>query len=250
MPVGRDDAHRLDEVVDVGVDAGVVAAGAGGQPAAEGRELEGLREVAQRVAVRPELVLEHRAEGAGLDARGPRDRIDLEHPVEAAEVDRDDAGEPVADGALDAADDRRAAAVGDRGDAGDEHQSSRATTSASVGGKATTSGGRGARRGRRARCRGTTCRRCARPGRVGRSSTSRRRPPARPRAARAGRGRRAGRVDRLDVPSEALGEAPGRRQHLVAADCLVLVAPSPPGAGASRRRGPHPGSLAAQEPSR
>ncbi len=53
------------------------------------------------------------------------------------------------------------------------------------------------------------------------------------------------RVDRLDVPSEALGEAPGRRQHLVAADCLILVAPSPPGAGAGRRRGPHPGSLAA-----
>ena len=31
----RDDPHRLHEVVDVGVDGGVVAAGAGGQPAAE-----------------------------------------------------------------------------------------------------------------------------------------------------------------------------------------------------------------------
>ena len=83
----REHAHRLDEVVDVGVVRGVVAAGAGGDPAAERREAERLREVAQREAVRPQLILELRAEDSRLDAGGPRRLVDLEHPVEA--VDRD-----------------------------------------------------------------------------------------------------------------------------------------------------------------
>ncbi len=46
-PAGGDRPHRLDEVVDVRVERGEVAAGAGGDPSAEGRELERLREVAQ-----------------------------------------------------------------------------------------------------------------------------------------------------------------------------------------------------------
>ena len=52
------------------------------------RVLERLREVAQGEAVLGELVVERRAEHPGLDPRGPRDRVDLEHPVERAEVDR------------------------------------------------------------------------------------------------------------------------------------------------------------------
>ena len=54
----RQHAHRLDEVVDVGVVGGVVAAGPGGDPPAEGRPLEALGEVPEREAVGPELRLE------------------------------------------------------------------------------------------------------------------------------------------------------------------------------------------------
>ena len=82
-PAGVIAAHRLDEVVDVRVERREVAAGARGDPAAERRELEGLREVAQRQAVLGELLLEARAGRAGLDARGARDRVDLEHAVHA-----------------------------------------------------------------------------------------------------------------------------------------------------------------------
>ena len=59
----REHAHRLDEVVDVGVVGGVVPAGTGGDPAAERREAEALREVAQREPVRV---------AAGPRARGRR----------------------------------------------------------------------------------------------------------------------------------------------------------------------------------
>ena len=84
-------AHRLDEVVDVRRAGREVAARARGDPAAERRELERLRVEAQRQPVLGELLLEPRAGRAGLDARGARDRVDLEHAVERAQVDRDDA---------------------------------------------------------------------------------------------------------------------------------------------------------------
>ncbi len=45
--------HRFDHVVDVGIDGRVVAARPGGQPAAERRELERLREVPEGQALRP-----------------------------------------------------------------------------------------------------------------------------------------------------------------------------------------------------
>ena len=60
-PARRDRGDRLDEVVDVRVERREVAAGARRDPAAERRELERLREVAQRQAVRAQLVLERRA---------------------------------------------------------------------------------------------------------------------------------------------------------------------------------------------
>ena len=82
-PLRREHAHRFDEVVDVRVVGGVVAAGTGGDPPSERREAEALREVAQREPVRPELVLERRPVDAGLDAGRPRDRIDLEDLIEA-----------------------------------------------------------------------------------------------------------------------------------------------------------------------
>ena len=51
-------------------------------------QLERLREEAQRHPVLGELRLEPRAGRAGLDARGARDRVDLEHAVEPPEVER------------------------------------------------------------------------------------------------------------------------------------------------------------------
>ena len=83
----------------------------GRDPAAERGVLERLREVAQREAVLSELLLERGPGRPRLDARRPRERVDLEHPVERAEVHRH--RRPVA-GRLDAADDARAAAVRDR----------------------------------------------------------------------------------------------------------------------------------------
>ena len=49
---GRDRADAFDEIVDMGVERGEVAAGAGRDPAAERRELEALRIVADGEAVR------------------------------------------------------------------------------------------------------------------------------------------------------------------------------------------------------
>ena len=53
----------------MGIVGGEVAAGAGGDPAAEAGELEGLREVAEREAVGPELVLERGAKHARLEMK-------------------------------------------------------------------------------------------------------------------------------------------------------------------------------------
>ena len=78
-PGRGDDPQRFGQVVDVGVERGEVPAGAGGQPAAEAGEREGLREVPQRQVVRAQLVLDRRPERPGLDPRGPADPVDLEH---------------------------------------------------------------------------------------------------------------------------------------------------------------------------
>ena len=85
------------------------------QPAAEGRELEGLGEVAQGVAVRAQLVLEHRPARAGLDAGRPRHGVDLHHTVERRQVNRHGTGKPVTDVALHAPHHRRPGAVGHGG---------------------------------------------------------------------------------------------------------------------------------------
>ena len=65
-----------------------VAAGAGGDPAAERRELERLREVAQRQPVLAELVLELRARRAGLDRAARETRSTSSTRSSAPQVDR------------------------------------------------------------------------------------------------------------------------------------------------------------------
>ena len=79
---GRDHAQRLDVVVDLGVDGGVVAGGAGRDPAAERGELPGLEEEPERQARGLELRFERGAEHARLHARGLGSGVDLEHAVE------------------------------------------------------------------------------------------------------------------------------------------------------------------------
>ena len=106
-----DRPHRLDQVVDVGVEGREVAAGPGRDPAAEGRVLERLREVAQGQAVLAELVLEHGARRPGLDPRRQRLGVDLEHAVEPAQVEADE--RPLPEPALDPADDAGPAAERD-----------------------------------------------------------------------------------------------------------------------------------------
>ena len=64
-PARGDRPHRLDQVVDVGLQRREVPAGPGRDPAAEGRVLEGLREVAQGEPVLAQLLLE-------AAARSPR----------------------------------------------------------------------------------------------------------------------------------------------------------------------------------
>src|SRR5204863_7491947 len=81
-------------------------------PAAERGELERLREVAQRVAVATKLILEGGPRGAGLNARGPRGGVDIQHAAEPAQVDRDRAPELLPHPGLHAADNARAAPVG------------------------------------------------------------------------------------------------------------------------------------------
>ena len=100
-----DHADRLDEVVDVGPQGGVVTAGPGGDPAAQAGELEALGEEAQGEVVRAELVLERGSQHTGLDAGGPTGPVDLQHAVQGGQVEGRHTG--VRTGrALHAADDR------------------------------------------------------------------------------------------------------------------------------------------------
>ena len=110
-PARGDRPHRLDQVVDVGLQGREVPAGPGRDPAAEGRVLEGLREVAQGEAVLAQLLFQPRPGGPGLDPRRQRLRVDLQHPVEPAQVHRHH--RPLAQPRLDPADDAGAAAERD-----------------------------------------------------------------------------------------------------------------------------------------
>ena len=98
----------------MGVEGREVAAGAGRDPAAEGGELERLREVAQGQVVLAELVLECGPAAPRPGSVPPATRCRSRARGRAGEVDRDRAAVPVADPRLDPADDAGAAAVGDR----------------------------------------------------------------------------------------------------------------------------------------
>ncbi len=102
----------------MGPDGREVAAGPRRDPAAQRRVLERLREVAEGELVLGELLVQRRPQGAGLDSRRARDLVDLEHPIERAQVDRHRARVAVSDAGLDPADDAGPAAVRDRGGAG------------------------------------------------------------------------------------------------------------------------------------
>ncbi len=95
-----------------------VATGASHDPAAQRGELERLREVAEGESGRTKLVLERGAERPGLDSRGARYLVDLEHPVERAKVDAHGPGVVIADAGLDAADDAGPTAERDGREAG------------------------------------------------------------------------------------------------------------------------------------
>ena len=110
-----DRPHRLDQVVDVGVEGGEVAAGPGRDPAAQGRVLEGLREVAQGEAVLAQLLLEPRPGGAGLDPRRERESASTSSTRSRRRRSSETTGRSPSR-RLDAADDAGAAAEGiDRG---------------------------------------------------------------------------------------------------------------------------------------
>ena len=66
--VRGDDPHGLGQVLDLAIADGILTGRAGGDPAAEGGELEGLGEVAQREALRVQLGFHLRSGRAGLDA--------------------------------------------------------------------------------------------------------------------------------------------------------------------------------------
>ena len=172
--LGRHHAHALDEIVDVRVERGEVPARARRDPAAQGRILEALREMAQRQAVRLQLRLDRRAEGAAFDAGGARGAIHFEDAAHAAEVDREDAALPLGRAArLDPADDARSGA---------ERHDRRVRAARPIeqrGDICLAASDRPPRRARRhnrpqgrAHSRDRPCRRCARRGRRARSSTS------------------------------------------------------------------------------
>ena len=114
-PGRRHHPERFHEVVDVGVVGRVVPARAGRDPSADRAVLERLGEVPEGQCGGSQLVLEVRPIGAGTDPSGTADRVDLRDAGQSGEIDRHDSFEPVAHGApFDTADDRRAAAEGDR----------------------------------------------------------------------------------------------------------------------------------------
>ena len=111
-PRRGDHPQRFGQIIDVGIQGREVAARAGGQPAAEAGEGEGLREVPQRQIVRAQLLLDPRPQGPGLNPRGPADPVDVQDRAHHGDVHRD--RRPV-EARLDSADHRTAAAVGNHG---------------------------------------------------------------------------------------------------------------------------------------
>ena len=95
-----------------------MAARARRDPAAEGGELEGLREMPERQAGRLQLAFQIRPQHAGLNACRARHRVDFQHFRHAPHVDGQHRLESIANDRLDAADDARSAAERDHRGAG------------------------------------------------------------------------------------------------------------------------------------
>ena len=85
----RHHAQVFDEIVDVRIKAGEMAARPGRDPAAQRRILEALRKVPQGDAMRLELVLQRGTIGAAFDQRGARGLVDLDHLAEMAQIECD-----------------------------------------------------------------------------------------------------------------------------------------------------------------
>ena len=83
--LGRHDDEAFDEIVDMGVERGEMAAGASGDPAAEGRILEALREMAERqsraASAAPRAPVRRRRPRCGRRAR--RGRRSSTRPIRA-----------------------------------------------------------------------------------------------------------------------------------------------------------------------
>ncbi len=115
-PGGGDDPQAAHHLVEAPVPGGVLARGAGGREAADGGVAEALRVVAEFPAALGEQFLGGRAGEAGAEDGLAGGLVQVEQPVEAAQVERDDGSEAAALG-VEAADDAGAAAERDDGDA-------------------------------------------------------------------------------------------------------------------------------------
>src|SRR5205085_5659625 len=85
----RNGANAFNEVVDMGVKRGEVPARPGRDPAAKGGELEALRIMPDREAMRLQRRFDRGAPGTGPDACGPAGSVDLEDTAELTEVETD-----------------------------------------------------------------------------------------------------------------------------------------------------------------
>ena len=185
----RHHAQAFDEIVDMRIEAGEMAARPGRDPAAQRRIFETLRKMPQRDAMRLELVFQRRTIGAAFDQRGARGLIDLDDLAEIAQVERDGRLVAHAIGArLDtAADARTAAERRQRGARRRRPSPSRRKSRPRCGDRRRRRARNRSRRAWRARNPDRICRRRARRGRSGRWC---RRRQARPAASRAARARR------------------------------------------------------------
>ena len=106
----RHDAQAFDEIVDMSMKTGKMAARSGRNPAAKRRKFKTLREVPQRKAMRLELIFQGRTIGAGFDRCSARYRVHFDDLGKIAQIEGD--GSLMLDAVntrLDAAADARAA---------------------------------------------------------------------------------------------------------------------------------------------
>src|ERR1700730_15107473 len=85
----RHDAQAFDEIVDMGMKTGKMAARSRRNPAAKRRKFKTLREVPQRQAMRLELVFQRRTIGAGFDRCSTRYGVHFDDLGEIAQIEGD-----------------------------------------------------------------------------------------------------------------------------------------------------------------